>query len=115
MHPRDHRCGTAVDGLAHPVQPHRVLDVLVEREVDRGALPLDVGACAEALALAGQHHRACVPGLGERFGQLRDQLRVEGVAALGARQRDAQHVSVPFTAQPAHGMSLKLVRCSKAH
>ena len=65
------------------VEPHRVLDVLVVRESIDGALPLDVGAGAEATALAREHDGAGVADVRERLGQLGDERGVEGVSALG--------------------------------
>ena len=70
LDPGDDGRGAAVDRLEHLVQAQRVLDVLLVREVDRRALPLDVGAGAEALALARQDDRARVADIGERLGQL---------------------------------------------
>ncbi len=43
----------SVDRLEHPVEPHRVRDVLVVGEVDRGALPLHVRSGAEARPVTG--------------------------------------------------------------
>ncbi len=86
----------------HPEEAHRVLDVLVVGEVDRGALPLDVGAGAEAGALAGEHDGACVSDVGERFRQLGDERRVEGVPPVGAGERDAQNVAVAFDPKSLH-------------
>ena len=60
VYARDHRSGAGVDRLAHLVQAHRVLDVLVVGEVDRRALPLDVGAGAEGGAFAGEDDGARV-------------------------------------------------------
>ena len=90
LDPRHDRRGAAVDGREHLVEPERVLDVLLVREVDRRALPLDVGARAEALALAGEHDSARVADVRERLRQLADQLGVERVAPLGLRDRDLQ-------------------------
>ncbi len=88
----DDGSGAGVDRLEHAEEPHSVLDVLVVGEVDRRALPLDVGTGAEARAVAGEHDRARVPDVGERLGQLCDQRGVEGVPPLGTGQRDAQDV-----------------------
>ena len=99
LHARNDGRGARVDGLEHAVEPHRVLDVLVEREVDRGALPLDVGAGAEALPLAGQHDAASVADVGERVGKRGDERRVERVPALGARQRHAEDATVAVDVQ----------------
>ena len=91
-----------VDRLQHPVQPHRVLDVLVVREVDRGALPFDVGAGAEARPLAGEDDRARVADVSEGLGELGDQRGVERVPPLGTRERDPEDVAVSFDPERAH-------------
>ena len=109
LHPRHHRCGTPVDRLEHAVEAHRVLDVLLVGEVDRGALPLDVGAPAEGRSLSGQDDRARILDAGERLGQLGDQRCIEGVAALRSRECHPQHRTVPLHAQGAHrGRQLKV-------
>ena len=92
-----------VDGLQHAVEAEGVLDVLVVAQVDRGALPLDVGAGAEARPLAGEHDRARVADVGEGVGELGDQRRVEGVPPLRARQRDAEDGVVTLDAEGLHG------------
>ena len=76
----------------------RVLDVLLVAEVDRRALPLDVGSGAEALALAGQHHGARVAHVCEGVGQLANELRVESVSPLGLGDRDAKNRSITLDA-----------------
>ena len=61
-------------------------------QIERRAHPVDVGAAAEHLALAREHDGADVVGGGdsrERLVKLRDDLGVERVAHLGARERDA--------------------------
>ena len=68
LHPGDHGRRAAEDRLQHPVEPSRVLDVLLVGEVDRGALPLDVGTCTEARPLAGEHDGARVADVRERLG-----------------------------------------------
>ena len=102
MHDADDGRRAGVDRLEHPVQPHRVLDVLVVGEVDRRALPLDVGSCAEARALAREDDRARVPDVGERLGQLRDERRVEGVPPLRPRQRHPEDVVVALDPERRH-------------
>ena len=94
--PRDDRRRAAIDRLAHPVEPQRVFGVLLEREVDRRALPLDVRAGAEARAVPGEDNCPCVANVGKGLRELGDQLGVEGVPALGARQRDPEDASVAF-------------------
>ena len=59
LHAGDHRRRAAEDRLEHPVEPAGVLDVLLVGEIDRGALPLDVGAGAEARR---RRRRARPPG-----------------------------------------------------
>ena len=88
VHARDERRRARVDRVHHPVEAQRVLDVLLEAEVDRRALPLDVGAGAEARPVAGEHDDARVADVGERLVQLRDQRRVERVSPLRLRERD---------------------------
>ena len=102
VHPRDHRRRAGVDRLAHLVQPHRVLDVLVVGQVDRGALPLDVGPGTEGGAFAREDDGACVADQRERLGQLGDERGVERVTAVGTGQRDLVDRAVPLCAQPAH-------------
>ena len=98
----DHGCRTRVDGDEHAVEAEGVLDVLLVGEVDRRALPLHVRSCAERLAVAAEEDRPRVPDVAERLCQLGDELGVEGVAALGPRQCDAQHRPISLYAQPAH-------------
>ena len=71
----DDRGRAGVDRLEHPVEAQRVLDVLLVGEVDRRALPVDVGAGAEALAFAGEDDDARVPDVGERLGAARRSAR----------------------------------------
>ena len=99
LHARHDGSRARVDGLEHAVEPHRVLDVLVEREVDRRTLPFDVGAGAEALPFAGQHDAASVAHVRERVGERGDERRVERVAAVGARQRHAEDATVAVDVQ----------------
>ena len=82
--------GASVDRSEHPVQAERVLDVLLVAEVDRRALPVDVGAGAEALALTRQDDGPRVANVGEGLGQLANELRVEGVSPLGLVDRDSE-------------------------
>src|SRR5262249_44126979 len=93
--------------LAHAVELERVLDVLLVGQVDRRALPLDVGAGAERLTLPGEDDRASVADAGESPRHIRDQRRVEGVAPLRPCERDAQHVAVSFHSEPAHRSELR--------
>jgi hypothetical protein len=85
------------------VQPQGIFDVLIEGQVDRRPLPLDVGARAEARALAGEHHGTdVVADRGKRLEQLADELGVEGVAPLGPGERDTQNIGLPLDAQRCH-------------
>ena len=103
VHARHDRRRAGVDRLEHLPQPPRVGDVLLVAELDRAAHPVDVGAGREALALAGEQHRAhVVADRRESLGQLRDQLGVEGVAPLGARHRDAEEIAVLFDPERLH-------------
>ncbi len=111
VHPRDDRRRAGVDRLAHLVQAHRVFDVLVIGEVDGRALPLDVGAGAEALALAGEDDDAGVPDQRERLGQLPDQRGVEGVAPLRLGQRHAVDRAVALGAESRHGRQHRVAAC----
>ena len=108
----DDRRRARVDRLQHPEEAQRVLDVLLVGEVDRRALPVDVGAGAEALALAGEHDGARVADVGERLGQIPDQLRVERVAPLGPGERDSQDRPVAFDSERAHARELRVAACS---
>ena len=111
LDPRDDRGRAGVDRREHPVEAERVLDVFVVGEIDRRALPVDVGAGAEALAVTRQHDCSRVADVGEGLGQLADQFRIERVAAFGARQRDPQQRAVTLDPQRAHSQELRLVRC----
>ena len=110
VHPRDDRRGTRVDRLAHAVETHRILDVLLVGEVDGRALPLDVRARAEALALAREHDRTRVTDIRKGLGQLPDQGCVERVSPLRPRERDPEHGAVPLDAQRVHALELKVAR-----
>ena len=108
LHARDHRRRTLVDRLEHPPHRVRVRDVLVEGELGRRAHPVDVGAGAEARALAGEHDRTRAADVHERLCQLADQRGVERVAPVGTRQRDAQDVAVALDRQIRHTGTLML-------
>ena len=101
LDPRDDRRGAPVDRLHHREEPHGVVDVLVEGEVDRGPLPLDVGAGAEALAFAGEQDDARISDVRERLVQLGDQLRVERIAPLRLGERHPQDRPSRSTRSPA--------------
>src|SRR5207302_3636801 len=94
--------GAGVDRLQHPVEPQRVLDVLFEGEVDRRALPLDVGARAEAGAVPGENDGARLAHLAECVAQLADQRGVERVPPLRLRDRDAEEAALAFGPERAH-------------
>ena len=86
LHARDDRRRAAVDRLEHRAQRVRVGDVLVVRELDRRAHPVDVGAGGEARPVAGEHDRAGAADVDERLRELGDERRVERVAPVGARE-----------------------------
>ena len=98
---------TAVDRLEHRAQCVRVRDVRVEVEVDRGPHPLDVRAGAEARAVACEQDRTGFSDVDERLGELGDQGGVEGVPGLGPRERDPEHVAVPFDPERTHAPTLR--------
>ena len=104
----DHGSRAGVDRLEHAEEAHRILDVLVVGEVDRGALPLDVGTGAEAGAVPGEHDGARVPDARERLGQLGDERGVERVPPIGAGQRDAQDRAVAFDPKSVHPRNHKV-------
>ncbi len=58
--------GQRVDRVEHRAQPQRVGDVLVVRQLDRRAHPVDVRAGRERRAVAREHDRARVADVGER-------------------------------------------------
>ena len=90
LHARDDGRRARIHGLEHAVETHCVLDVLLEREVDGGALPVHVGSCAEAGAVAREDDGARVTGSGEGVGELGDEGGVERVPPLRPRQRDPE-------------------------
>ena len=106
LDPPDDRGGAPVDRLHHREEPHGVVDVLVEGEADRGPLPLDVGAGAEALAFACEQDDACISDIPERFVQVCDQLRVERVAAFRLSERHSQDRPLALHSQPRHRAGL---------
>ena len=67
-----------------------------------GAHPLDVAAGAERRPVAGEHDRARVGRVAECGGQLGDRRRVERVAPLRPRERDAGEASVALDPNGAH-------------
>jgi dihydrodipicolinate synthase/N-acetylneuraminate lyase len=105
---RYHRRRAAVDRLAHAEEPQRVLDILLVAQVDRGALPFDVGARAEALSLAREDDGARIADVAERFRELGDQRCVERVAAFGPREPDMEHRPLPLDSKRAHRLELKV-------
>ncbi len=98
----DHRRRAGVDRVEHPPERVRVGDVLVVGELDRASHPLDVGAGAEARAVACEHDGARLADVDERLGELVDQRRVERVARLGPGEGDPEDVVVPLDAQRVH-------------
>ncbi len=106
LHARDHRRRTAVDRLEHPPQRVRIGDVLLVRETGGRAHPVDVRAGAEARPLAGENDRPRAADVDECLRELGDQLRVECVAPVRPRERDAQDRAVPLDGQCCHERSL---------
>ncbi len=102
LHQADDRRRTRVDRVEHPAERSRIGDVRIEIEVDRRPHPLDVGARAEARAVAREDDRAGGTDVHERLGELGDQRCVEGVPRLRTGERHAQDVVVPFDAERAH-------------
>ena len=98
----DHRRGAGVDRVEHAAQRVGVGDVLVVGEVDRLPHPLDVGAGAEARALAGEDDRPRLADVDECLRQLGDRGRVERVARLGPGEGDPEDVVVPLDPQRVH-------------
>ena len=79
----DHGSGAGVDRLEHPAQGVRLGDVLLAREAHRRPHPVDVGARAEAGALAGQHDGPDGADVDECLGELLDQPAVERIRVPG--------------------------------
>ena len=86
LHARDDRRGAAVDRLEHRAQRVRVGDVLVVREVDGGAHPVDVGAGGEARPVTAEDDGARAADRDERLRELGDQRGVERVPPVGTRE-----------------------------
>ena len=107
LNPADDGGRARVDCLQHPEEPERILDVVVVGKVDRRALPVDVGAGAEAVAVPREDDRARVAGLGEGVGQLADQCRIEGVPPLWPRKGYSQQRPVTLDPQRTHALSLR--------
>jgi dihydrodipicolinate synthase/N-acetylneuraminate lyase len=108
LNPGNDGDGGGVDRLEHAEEPKRVLDVLLVGEVDRGALPLHVRACAEALALPGEHHGARITDVGEGVSERSDQRSVEGVPPFRPGDRHAKNLHLPFDSEHAHERELKV-------
>mmetsp|Transcript_5899 Transcript_5899/g.14484 ORF Transcript_5899/g.14484 Transcript_5899/m.14484 type:complete len:245 (-) Transcript_5899:1458-2192(-) len=92
LHAGDDRHRAAVDRPEHVGQPRGVGVVFGPAVASHGLHPVQVGAGAEGLALGREHDGAQLGVLaqrGERGRQFGDQHFVEGVADLGAVQRDA--------------------------
>ena len=102
LHTRDDRCGAHVDRLEHSPQRVRVGDVLLVRQVDRRAHPVDIGSRREALALACEQHCASAADVDERLCELADQRCIERVVAVWARQGDPQEIAVTLDQEVRH-------------
>ena len=89
LHAREQRHRQLVERAEQLRERARVGHVLGEREIGHAAHPVEVRAGAERVALAAQHDgaRGRVDAAEDRA-QLRDELRVERVAHVGARERD---------------------------
>ena len=110
LHAYGHRRGTAVDRLEHRAQRVRVGDVLLVREIDRGAHPVDVGPGREARSVAAEDDGPRAPDSDERLGKLGDQRRVERVPPVGPRECDAEDVAVALGAEVrGHGEELRVL------
>ncbi len=102
VHAADHGSRAGVDRLEHPVEAHRVGDVLLVGQVDRRALPLDVRAGAERRPVAFEQHGSRIADVREGLRELGDERRVECIAPLGLRERHAEEVPVPLDPQRRH-------------
>ncbi len=102
VHTRDDRRRTGVDRLEHLAHRIRVGDVRIERQSHRPAHPLDVGARTEARAFAGEDDCPGATNVDERLGELGDEPRVERVAPVRPRKRDAQDGAVALDTQVRH-------------
>ena len=85
-----------VHGEQHVVQPSGVGLVLLQGEVARGALPVDVRARTEDRTVPGEDHgtetaRRFLAKGRKRLGEGRDELCVERVPNLWPRQGDSGH------------------------
>jgi dihydrodipicolinate synthase/N-acetylneuraminate lyase len=105
---RDDRRRAGIHALEHAVETHGILDVLLEREVDGGSLPVHVGSSAEARAFAREDDGARVANISEGVSKLADEGGVEGVPPLGPRQRDPKDRSVTLDLERAHGGDSKV-------
>ena len=85
--------GAVVDRAKHIAHAFGVDGVGFEAQIERAAHPVDVGAAAEHFAFAGQDDGADVVGgrdAREDIVQLGDDVGIEGVAHVGAGERDAR-------------------------
>src|SRR5438445_2410844 len=94
--PRDDGYRAAVHGEQHVVQPSGVGLVLLQGEVARGPLPVDVRARTEDRTVPGEDHgtetaRRFLAKRCKRFGEGRDEFCVERVPNLWPRQGDSCH------------------------
>ena len=89
LHPREQRHRELVQPAEHLRQRAGVGDVLREAEIGHAAHPVEVRAGAEGVALAAKDDGAR-SGIdaAEEVAQLRDEVRVERVAHVRARERD---------------------------
>ena len=81
-----------IDRAKHVAHSLGVGDVCLERQIERGAHPIDIGAPAEDRAFTGEHDRAHIVGRGDArkdFVKLLDYLGIESIADLRPCKRDA--------------------------
>ncbi len=88
---RDGRLRAGVDSAQHRRELARVVEVPFDRRLARALHPVEVGAGAEVLAVAGEHdHAHAVVGAEPREGRVEfgDHLFVERVVDVRPRHRD---------------------------
>ena len=87
MNPSDDRFRTGSDGSKHARHPGRVGHVFFKRVIDHPLHPVEVTAGAKRLPVSGQDNGTnffARAQLLERFGDLEDDLVVEGIVDLGS-------------------------------
>ena len=122
---RDHGFVAGVDRVEHGGEAEGVGAILCVRVGGHAFHPVEVGACAECGAVCGEDDDADGVVVGERAescGQFDDGGFVEGVADVGAIERDACYVAVDgdFQALQVHcighgGFSMCATWCFAEH